>query len=204
MRVRHPSGRGGRLWLADRLSLARRAADLLTQKERVLLREQRRLLVLHRRTQTAWEQSYRDAQTWIARATALQGRRVVALSAGTEYAGVNLVWRNSMGAYYPAEASSPLPAVTTRGDLTGTSATAEATNAHRCALEAAVQHAATHRALTEVEREITATRRRLRTLERHWAPALTTALHDLDVQLEEREREDIMHTRWSRPEDRVL
>ena len=50
MRVRHPPGRGGRLWLADRLDLARRATDLLVQKERVLLREQRRLVVLHRRT----------------------------------------------------------------------------------------------------------------------------------------------------------
>lgn len=166
----------------------------------MLLREQRRLVVLHRRTQSAWEETYRDAQTWIARATALNGRRVVALSGHTEHATANLVWRNSMGAYYPAEASCSLPDRTAPGDLTGTSATAEATNAHRHALESAVQHAATHRALSEVERELTATRRRLRMLERHWTPALTSALHDLDVQLEEREREDIMHTRWSHPD----
>ena len=200
MRVRHPTGRGGRLWLVDRLGLARRAADLLTQKERVLLREQRRLVVLHRRTRAEWEQTYRDAQTWIARATALQGRRVVALAGHTGYAAADLVWRNSMGAYYPAEASCSLPDPAGSADLTGTSAMAEAALAHRRALEAAVQHAATRRALAEVDRELTATRRRLRMLERHWTPALTDALHDLDAQLEEREREEHLHARWSRPE----
>jgi len=201
VRVRHPAGRGGRLWLSDRLDLARRAADLLVQKERVLLREQRRLVVLHDRTRTQWEDACRDAQTWMARAAALRGRRVVGLQRRDGEAAAELVWRNSMGAFYPAEARCSLPDADPSLELAGTSAMTEATRAHRRALVCAVEHAATLRAVGEVERELAATRRRLRMLERHWTPALRAALHDLDVELEERERDDVVHARWSRREE---
>jgi V/A-type H+/Na+-transporting ATPase subunit D len=200
VRVRHPAGRGGRLWLSDRLDLARRAADLLVQKERVLLREQRRLVVLHDRTLTRWDDACRDAQAWMARAAALRGRRVVGLQRRDGEASADLVWRNSMGAYYPAEATCSLPEADPATDLAGTSAMTEASRAHRRALAYAVEHAATRRAVTEVERELAATRRRLRMLERHWTPALSAALHDLDVELEERERDDAVHARWSQRE----
>ena len=39
MRVRHPPGRAGRPWLAHRLEVARRGAELLEEKQRALLRE---------------------------------------------------------------------------------------------------------------------------------------------------------------------
>ena len=204
MHVRHPTGRGGRLWLAERLSLARRATDLLVQKERVLLREQRRLVALQRRTRTEWEDACRDAQTWIARAAALRGRRVVGLLGRQGQASADLVWRNSMGAYYPAEAACSLPDDGPVGEFTGTSAMTEAVRAHRRAVECAVQHAATYRAVTEVERELATTRRRLRMLERHWTPALAAALDDLDVELEERERDDAVHTRWAQQREEML
>ena len=77
MRVHHPPGRGGRLWLAERLGTASRAADLLEQKERVLTREQRRLVVLQRATRAAWERAWRESQTWVARTVMLRGRRVI-------------------------------------------------------------------------------------------------------------------------------
>ena len=201
MRVRHPAGRGGRLWLSDRLDLASRATDLLVQKERVLLREERRLVVLHRRTLTQWEDAGRDAQTWIARAAALRGRRVISLRSREGDATAELVWRNSMGAYYPAEARCSLPDDGPAVDLAGTSAMTEATRAHRLALVCAVEHAATRRAVDEVQRELAATRRRLRMLERHWTPALAAALHDLDFELQERERDDLVHSRWSHQEE---
>jgi V/A-type H+-transporting ATPase subunit D len=200
VRVRHPTGRGGRLWLSNRLDLARRATDLLVQKERVLLREERRLVVLHRRTLAEWESSCRDAQMWTARAAALRGTRVVGLMGRPGQASADLVWRNSMGAYYPAEVACTLPPDSPAGGFTGTAAMDDAWRAQRRALECAVQHAATHRAVTEVQRELAATRRRLRMLERHWTPALAAALHDLDFELEERERDDLVHSRWSRRE----
>ena len=201
MRVRHPTGRAGRLWLSERLELARSATDLLVQKERVLMREQRRLLVLHRRTRAEWDDSCRDAQMWIARAAALRGTRVVGLMDRQGQAAAELTWRNSMGAYYPSEAACTLPPDSPAGDFTGTAAMTDTFRAYRRALECAVQQAATRRAVTEVERELAATRRRLRTLERHWTPALAAALHDLDFQLEERERDDLAHARWSQKAD---
>ena len=145
MRVRHPPGRAGQLWLTERLDLARRATDLLVQKERVLLREQRRLGVLQRRTKSAWETACRDAQTWVARAASVRGRRVMTLAGRPGQAGVDLAWRNSMGAYYPIEVTCVLPDDRSLGGLTGTSTATEASRAHRRALECAVDHAATAR-----------------------------------------------------------
>ena len=115
-------------------------------------------------------------------------------------ATADLVWRNSMGADHPAEATCSLPEADPTADLAGTSAMTEASRADRRALACAVEHAATRRAVTEVERELAATRRRLRVLERHWTPALSAALHDLDFELEERERDDLVHARWSQRE----
>jgi len=198
MRVRHPPGRGGELWLVDRLATAQRATDLLEQKERVLVREQRRLLVLQRSTARAWEESWHDAQAWIARAVVLRGRRVVAIGTPPSAARVELQWRNSMGAYYPAEVACRLPDDLAAAEITGTAAMAGASRAHRRALERAVQHAATQRAVREVERELRATRRRLRMLRRQLVPALVDALHRLEIELEERERDDVVHARWAR------
>jgi len=201
MRVRHPAGRAGRLWLTDRLDLARRATDLLMQKERVLLREERRLAVLHRRTLADWTDACGEAQVWMARAAALRGTRVIDLLGLPGEAAVELDWRNSMGAYYPAEAACILPDDAPNDDLAGTAAMSGARSAHRRALDSAMQHAATRRAVTEVDRELAATRRRLRMLERHWIPALAAALHDLEFELEERERDDLIHSRWSQREE---
>ena len=197
MRVRHPPGRGGRLWLAERLQTATRAADLLEQKERVLTHEQRRLLVLERANRAAWERSWRECQTWVARAAMLRGRRVIALTARPEAAAVDLVWRNSMGAYYPAEAACRLPDEAPLGEIAGTAAMPETVRAHRDALERAVELAATERAVREVERELRATRRRLRMLQHQWVPSLGAALHAVDIELEERERDDRSHGRRS-------
>ena len=143
MRVRHPAGRGGRLWLIDRLDLARRATDLLLQKERVLLREERRLAVLHRRTSADWADACHEAEVWMARAAALRGSRIVDLFGLPGEAAAELVWRNSMGAFYPAEAACILPDQPPNGDFAGTAAMSGARSAHRRALDCAVQHAAT-------------------------------------------------------------
>jgi vacuolar-type H+-ATPase subunit D/Vma8 len=196
--MQHPPGRAGRLWLAERLETAARAADLLEQKEQVLIREQRRLLVLERATRAAWENAWRESQRWIGRVAVLRGRRAISLGAPRSFTTVELIWRNSMGASYPAEASCRLPDAGPVAEIAGTAAMGGAVHAHRKAVESAVQHAATGRATREVDRELRATRRRLRTLRHHWMPAIAEALHAVDIELEERERSDIAHARWAR------
>ncbi|HYL52832.1 MAG TPA: V-type ATP synthase subunit D [Acidimicrobiia bacterium] len=190
------------MWLAERLETAARAAELLEQKERVLRREQRRLLVLERTTRAAWEKAWRESQTWIARAAALRGRHVISLGARRDLATVELTWRNSMGAFYPAEAACRLPEPRPVRESAGTAAMVDAVRVHREALERAVVHAATNRATTEVDRELRATRRRLRMLRHHWIPALGTAVRSVDIELEERERGDIVHARWAHTKSR--
>lgn len=186
------------MWLRGRLASAGRAADLLEQKERVLLREQRRLDVLVGQTRTAWESSCAEAMRWAARTAVLRGRRVIALAGVPAPARAQLRWRNSMGAYYPAEAECRLPAARPSSEISGTAALAATEDAHRKALECAVEHAATQRAVAEVARELRATRRRLRMIEHEWMPALESAMRALDVALEERERDDIARARWAR------
>jgi vacuolar-type H+-ATPase subunit D/Vma8 len=102
-----------------------------------------------------------------------------------------------MGAYYPAEATCRLPDDLPVAEIAGTAAMVHTVRAHRDALERAVQHAATNRAVREVDRELLATRRRLRTLQRQWIPALLAALNSVDIELEERERDDVVHARWA-------
>jgi V/A-type H+/Na+-transporting ATPase subunit D len=195
MNVRHPPGRAGRVWLRSRVDAAARAATLLEQKERVLVREQRRLAVLARHTEAEWEAACAEALPWVARATALRGRQAVDLGAAVMPAAAELRWRNSMGAYYPAEASCQLPPSRPLAALTGTVAMREADRAHRHALGCAVQHAATRRAVAEVDRELRATRQRLRMIKRRWVPALREAQHVLDLALEDEERDDIIRVR---------
>ncbi len=195
MQIRHPPGRGGRLWLADRLATADRAEKLLTQKERVLTREQRRLIVLERAARREWETVWREHQTWIARAVMLRGRRVVPLATPTVTASVEVTWRNSMGAYYPSVAACRLPPLLPAAQLAGTAAMSEATDSGRRGLELGVQHAAARRALDEVERELRASRRRARMLKHQLIPALMDALHRVEFELEERERDDVVYAR---------
>ncbi len=201
MHVRHPPGRSGRVWLRARLDTASRATDLLEQKERVLVAEQRRLHALLRRTEASWNEAARDAQHWVARAAALDGRRAIALAARPPRASAQLEWRNSMGAYYPAEAVCR-PAPERRAcALTGSAALPEAVRAFEIALARAVDHAAAVRAADEVERELAGTRRRLRMLRDRWIPALAASRRELELALDEPERDDAVHARWARERD---
>ncbi len=184
--------------MAERLETAVRATELLAQKERVLAREQRRLVVLERVARRDWEDAWQDCQAWTARAVVLRGRRVVSLAAPRGFASVDLVWRNSMGAYYPAEAVSQLPDDARGAEIAGTAAILAATSASRRAVEQGVQHAAAWRALNEVEREVRATRRRSRMLRHQLLPALADSLRRVDLELEEREREDVVYARRAR------
>jgi V/A-type H+/Na+-transporting ATPase subunit D len=183
-----PPGRAGRLWLRHRLAAAERAADMLDRKLRILRTEQDRLDTLVRRTGEDWRASCTVADEWLLRAGLLGGRRALRLADDGRRADVTVEYATSMGVRYPVrvryappDAPPPVPEH---------AALAQARDASRAALAAACAHAAARAAARIVDEEITATRRRVRAIKNRWLPRLSAALADVELVLEEQERED--------------
>lgn len=197
--IRRPPGRTGRLWLRHRLEVAARAAEVLEQKTRSLIDEERRLAFLVERTAEDWKRAYQKADTWHLRAMMLGGERQISLvrSAEDGRATVDIRYRATMGATYPYEVSCHLPDSTATAELGRSSALPFAADAYREALRAAVQHAASRRALDVVRKELDVTRRRLRGIRYGWTPRLQEELRRLELALAEREREDMVAARWA-------
>jgi V/A-type H+-transporting ATPase subunit D len=195
MKVRHPPGRAGRPWLARRLAIARRGAELLDDKYRALLREQRRLQPLATAARAEWERDAQDAERWLVRAAVLGGRR--ALTAATAAPlDVSVRWRTILGVACPVESAvAPFepPDVSGRG---GGAALVSAAVAHRRATEAAIRLAVAEGALRRVDAELRATVLRRNAIERRWIPAHEAALAQLELTLEELEREEGARVRW--------
>ena len=188
-----PPGRAARLWLLARLDVARRAADLLERKERLLRSEADRLGQLATRTARRWATSCRDAERWTGRAVLVGGRE--ALRHTDPPASAELGWRNTMGLSYPDEAACRLsgdPPVASANPALGPAVTA-----NRRALEAAVEHAAADYALARVTAELATTRRRRRALTERWIPELERTLASVESRLEELEREEHVRVRWA-------
>lgn len=198
MKVRHPPGRAGRPWLAHRLALARRGAELLDEKYRALLRERRRLVPLVADARRRWESEALAAERWWQRAVTIGGERQRELSrvAAVGAAGVEIRWRTVLGVVYPDSAEVVHAAKPDLSPLGGSAALIEAVPAHRRALEAGARVAVLDEALRRTDRELHATRLRRNAIERRWVPAHETALHDLGLVLEELEREDGARVRW--------
>jgi V/A-type H+-transporting ATPase subunit D len=195
MKVRHPPGRAGRPWLARRLAIARRGAELLDDKYRALLREQRRLQPLAAATRAEWEREAQAAERWLARAAVLGGRRALAAAAAPRL-DVGVRWRTILGVACPVEgevAGPPPPDVPALG---GGAALVEAAAAHRRAAAAAIRLSVLEGALRRVDSELRATVLRRNAIERRWIPAHEAALAQLELSLEELEREDGARVRW--------
>jgi len=195
-----PPGRAGQVWLQHRLSVARRGADLLDQKLRILHGESLRLSLLAERTGADWAAAQREATTWLVRAALLTGERGLRLAALDGDAEVRIGWAHTMGVSYPdsAEVTVPTPSPQV---LPGSSAALHAArDAHRRALDAAAQHAVAVAAGRIVAAEVTATRHRLRALTAHWIPRLGAALAETRLSLEEQEHEDAVRRRWAQAE----
>lgn len=188
-----PPGRAGRLWIQGRLDVARRAADLLDRKERLLRAEEQRLGGLRSLTEAAWTAACRQAESWTARAV-LVGERADLHRPG-EPATAEIVWRNSMGLTYPSEAACRHPAPP--AVRSANPALPFAVAANRQAVEAAVRHAAAQYAHAQVADELVATRRRRRAITERWIPDLEAALVRLVSRLEELEREEHVRIRWA-------
>jgi len=190
-----PPGRAGRVWLAERVEVARRATELLEHKQQLLRREQRRLAELAERTGRNWRALAGEADTWNARALVSGGRDDLLRAASvTGAAQARLEWTTQAGVIYPSSAAVALPPLSA---LTGSAALAQAASACRSALDAAVQHAAAATASSRVNSELAATTRRLRAIRDRWLPRLDTQLSELDLRLDETEREEITRLRWA-------
>ena len=175
--------------------MAGRAAQLLGRKQQLLRREQRRLVALSERTGDEWSATARQADSWWARALVSGGRDDLRRAAGRVGAAeVDLTWTSQAGVTYPATATTRLPPPPPLG---GDVALIEATEACRRALDAAVQHAAASAALAKVDAEVAVTTRRLRAIRDRWLPELEDRLRQLDLHLDETEREEITRLRWT-------
>ena len=189
--LRVPPGRAGRLWLQRRLLTARRGADLLDRKLRILQAEAGRRREAAARTAAGWDRSQAEAGQWLLRAGLLDGQRAIRLSADDAYAEVTISYAATMGVRFPANATVAVqPPDTWEGPvLTG------ARQAHRAALAAAIRHAAAAEALRVIEAEALATRYRLRAVRDRWIPRLEQALAEVTFALEEQERSDAARLR---------
>ena len=193
-----PPGRAGRLWLTRRLAVARRGADLLDRKHRILLAETARLRDAAAQTAAEWDRCCADAERWLLRASMLGGERAIRLGAAGSAADVTIRYAVTMGVRHPDAASCRVPASASWDGP----ALAAAREAHGRALEAAVGHAAAAGALRAVEAEALATRYRLRAVKNRWIPRLEQALADVTLALEEQELADSARLRLATRSER--
>ncbi len=186
-----PPGRAGRLWLTRRLQVARRGADLLDRKLRILQAELGRFREAEARTAAEWDRCCADAERWLLRASMLGGERAIRLATDGQPATVTIPYTVTMGVRRPASPACAIPAPATWDGP----ALTRTRRAHAAALEAAVQHAAAAEALRVIEAEALATRYRLRAIEDRWIPRLEQALAEVTLALEEQELADAARLR---------
>jgi V/A-type H+-transporting ATPase subunit D len=106
---------------------------------------------------------------------------------GPSPAVVNANWQTSMGTTYPGAVDcSPGAPVA----FSCTAAIRPAIDAFRNALTAGATHAATTTALRRLDTELANTRRRRRAIGERLVPRLERVLHELDLQLDEQDREE--------------
>jgi V/A-type H+/Na+-transporting ATPase subunit D len=193
-----PPGRAGRIWLVRRLATARRGADLLDRKLRILENELARLQTTAAQTAKQWDQSQAEARTWLLRAALLSGEQAIRLADDGLVAGVRVVYTTTMGIRHPETATCDVPPARTWDSPV----IARARQAHRAALEAAVRNAAATAAVRMVDDEVRATRYRLRAVQDRWIPGLEQALAEVTFTIEELERADAARLRLAAGRDR--
>lgn len=192
-----PPGRAGRMWLSRRLTVATRGGDLLEQKLRILMAEEQDFSLLVERTQVAWTDAARALDGWLLRSALLSGERALRLACDGESAGVDIEWRLTMGARYPAAADCTIPDRPATAFTPDNTALRHAISAAEQALRAGVDHAVATAALASVQQEISATRRQLRAIRDRWIPRLESAHDELMIALDEQEHDEQVRLRWA-------
>ncbi|HUC22389.1 MAG TPA: V-type ATP synthase subunit D [Streptosporangiaceae bacterium] len=195
-----PPGRAGRIWLVRRLDTARRGADLLDRKLRILQRELSRLQVTAAGTAAEWDKCQAEARTWLLRAALLGGERAIQLADDDQAADVRVSYATTMGIRHPQMATCTLPPTLTWDSPV----LAGAREAHRAALEAAARHAAAAAAVRMVDDEVRTTRYRLRAVKDRWIPRLEQALAEVTFTIEELEHADAARLRLANRPGYVL
>ena len=198
MALRIPPGRAGRLWLIRRLEVARRGEELLDRKRQVLLREQSRVRSQAAEARQAWEDAAAQVTLWTGRASMLDGPGRLDLLA--RYAGgpayVEVSQSNLMGARIPSVQRITVPDPPPLSTLAGSSATVLLARACGEATRAAAHYAVAERAEQEVLAELRRAARRLRAVRERWIPQHEQALAKLNLELDERQREQAARVRW--------
>jgi V/A-type H+/Na+-transporting ATPase subunit D len=185
-RLAVPPGRAGRLRLERRLQVARRGADLLDRKLRILQRELPRLRADAADAARDWEQCAADADRCLLRAALLGGERSIRLACSDAPAAVDVTYAVTVGVRHPAACTCTFPAPRAWAGAT----VAAAQHAHEVALEAAARSAAASAALQIMEAETAATRLRLRAVKDRWIPLLEQARTEVALAIDEQERAD--------------
>ncbi|MFR0354641.1 V-type ATP synthase subunit D [Streptomyces sediminimaris] len=194
---RVPPGRAGRLRLRRSLDVARRGADLLDQKLRVLRTRHEELLRTERDARERWHEQLARAERWLRRGLLLGGEEAMETADEARLAELSVSWTATMGVRHPDTAACTPPRRRPEDPAPANTALAHAEAAYAEALRAAAAYAVARSASRAVGEEAVRTRRRLRALRRHWVPRLETALAAADRALEQSEHEDAVRRRWA-------
>jgi vacuolar-type H+-ATPase subunit D/Vma8 len=186
--------RAGRLRLIARLELATHASALLRSKEEVLERERIRLEGHAKRASAEWARICDVAASDLVRARMLGASGELARLRERGTATVTPDWQTSMGIVYPGGVECE-PGQ--RSGVTTTAALRPAADSYRAALATAGQHAAASAAVERLDAELGATRRRRRAIEDRLQPALAASLHELDLHLDEADRDEALRVRMA-------
>ncbi|HVB41726.1 MAG TPA: V-type ATP synthase subunit D [Streptosporangiaceae bacterium] len=187
VRLTVPPGRAGRLWLDRRLGAARRGADLLDRKLRILQAELGELRDAAARTERDWQQRSAEADRTLLIAVLLGGERALRLATGAGAAQVTIGYAVTIGVRHPAQGSCVPPS---GAGLWAGQPVRQTRRAHDDALAAAVRHAVAARAVQIIEAEVTSTRYRLRAIEDRLIPSLEQARAEVILAIDELERTD--------------
>jgi V/A-type H+-transporting ATPase subunit D len=196
VRIAVPPGRAGRLLLDRRLTGARRAADLLDRKLRILRAELRELSDQATRTEQEWHLHSTQADRRLLIAALLAGERAIISATGASYADVHIDYAVTIGVRRPASGQYAPPSGI---DPWAGPHVAQARQAHRAALAAAVRHAAAAGAVRIIEAEVVATRYRLRAIRDRLIPNLEQTKTEVMLAIDELERADDARLRRRNP-----
>jgi V/A-type H+/Na+-transporting ATPase subunit D len=194
--MRVPPGRAGRLWLERRLATAQHAQELLKEKLAILTQEEQRLAKRAAEGAEEWQRLCAESETWTLRAAVLSGRRALRVASDGTTAQADIAMGFTIGIEHPVGGAVHL---TKQPDVpvVGSAAVPRAAEAARAAVEAALSAAVASAALRTVRAEMATTRRTLRAVEQRWIPRMSSALAQIQLELEELERAEGIRRRWA-------
>ncbi|MFG2884178.1 V-type ATP synthase subunit D [Streptomyces sp. NPDC048297] len=194
---RVPTGRAGRLRLRRSLGTARRGADLLEHKLRLLLDRERAERRAAEEAYRVWRDRLAEADVWLVRGVLLGGERALAEAVLADRAFVDVEWDALMDVRHPATVAWTAPVRSPAEPTPSNTALAHAESSYLAAVPAAAEHAARTAAARLLSAEAERTAQRVRALRRHWIPQLENELSAVELALEEAEHEEAVRRRWA-------